>query len=99
MRCVWPLLFFALSSIRERKARPDNSWHLVFSVKNVSCQAVKRSYFSGFFFFNRQRSCFILCWVDKGVLSVLLKSVSHGKALGVCPLKLQCFVFSVCDST
>lgn len=52
-----------------------------------------------FFFWNRQRSCFILCWVDKGVLSVLLKSVSHGKALGVCPLKLQCFVFSVCDST
>lgn len=73
MRCVWPLLFFALSSIRERKARPDNSWHIAFSVKNVSCQAVKRSYFSGFFFLNRQRSCFLLCYVDKGVLSVLLK--------------------------
>lgn len=71
MRCVWPLLFFALSSIRERKARPDNSWHLVFSVKNVSCQAVKRSYFSGFFFeIGRDpasycagliRECFLCC--------------------------------------
>lgn len=70
MRCVWPLLFFALSSIREGKAGPDNSWHIAFAVKNVSCQAVKRSYFSVLLlllllYLNRQRSCFLLRCVDK----------------------------------
>lgn len=49
--CVAFVVFFPpLSSIRGREARPDNSWQMAFSVKNVSCHAVGRSYFSGFFF-------------------------------------------------